>query len=108
MVTFTDSAARKVQYFFHSEAEAKGKHLRIAVVSGGCSGFEYSFAFDDKKETDTEVPLDGFTVLIDPQSAAHLDGARVDYSEEATRAGFKIDNPNAVSSCACGQSNQFA
>lgn len=104
MITLTESAVKKVQEFFQAEPEAKGKALRIAVESGGCSGFQYAFSFDDKKAEDAILALDGFSVLIDPRSAGYLKDSRVDYIEGPTGSGFKIENPNASSTCGCGQS----
>ena len=107
MVTLTESAVQKVREFFAGDPEAKGKSLRIGLESGGCSGYRYAFGFDVKRPEDSEVPCDGFTVLLDPQSAGYLQGSRIDYVESPTGAGFKIDNPNVKKSCGCGQSNSF-
>ncbi|PCI39332.1 MAG: iron-sulfur cluster assembly accessory protein [Elusimicrobia bacterium] len=107
MVTLTNNAVKKVEEFFANEDDAKGKSLRVGVSPGGCSGYEYAFTFDDKKDGDTSIDLPNFTVLIDPQSAPFLQGSEIDYDETATGAGFKIKNPNVKSSCGCGQSNQF-
>lgn len=107
MVTLTNSAVKKVQEFFQNEPEAKGKSLRIALEAGGCSGFQYAFGFDVKRPEDNEVTCDGFSVLIDPQSAQHLKGSNIDYVEDTAGSGFKIANPNVKKSCGCGQSNQF-
>ena len=89
------------------DPDSKGKSLRIGLEPGGCSGFQYSFAFDTKKAGDAEVSCDGFSVLIGPEAAPHLQSSTVDYAEDATSAGFKISNPNVKKSCGCGQSNSF-
>ena len=107
MVTLTENAIKKVQEFFSVEPEAKGKSLRVGVEPGGCSGYEYAFSFDDKQEGDSVISIDGFKVLISPQSAPFLTGSEIDYSEDATGAGFKISNPNVKGSCGCGKSNQY-
>lgn len=107
MVTLTESATKKVRGFFQSDPEAKGKSLRISLEAGGCSGFRYAFAFDVKQPQDNEIPCDGFSVLIDPESARRLKGSEIDYVEDAAGSGFKIQNPNVKKSCGCGQSNQF-
>jgi len=107
MVTLTDSAVKKVQEFFQHEPQAKGKALRVALEPGGCSGFQYAFAFDVKRPEDNEIPCDGFSVLIDPKSAQYLKDSKIDYIEDAAGSGFKIQNPNVKKSCGCGQSNQF-
>ncbi|MBI4424251.1 MAG: iron-sulfur cluster assembly accessory protein [Elusimicrobia bacterium] len=107
MITLTESAVKKVQEFFNAEPAAKGKALRIAVEAGGCSGYQYAFGFDTKRDGDNEIAADGFSVLIDPQSAGFLKDSKVDYVEDPTGSGFKIQNPNVKKSCGCGQSNQF-
>ncbi len=107
MLTLTEGAITKVKEFFASEPTAKGKSLRVGVEPGGCSGYEYSFSFDDKKEGDAELPFDGFKVLVSPQSAPFLQGSEIDYSDDAACAGFKIENPNVKSSCGCGKSNTY-
>ena len=107
MVTLTDNAITKVKELFASEDDAKGKCLRVGVEPGGCSGYEYAFSFDDKKDGDTEFSFDGVKVLISPQSAPFLKDSQIDYAEDATGAGFKIQNPNVKGSCGCGKSNTY-
>jgi len=107
MITLSESAVRKVQEFFQVEPAAKGKSLRIAVQPGGCSGYQYAFGFDEKQAGDNVIAADGFTVLIDPQSAGFLRDSKVDYVEDAMGSGFKILNPNVKKSCGCGKSNEF-
>jgi len=83
--------------------------LRVAIEGGGCSGFQYGLGFDrGAQEGDHEFECEGVTVVVDPLSAPHLFGARVDYLETIEESGFKIENPNAVSSCGCGHSFQVA
>ena len=102
--TLTARAQKKVVEFFASDPESKGKSLRISLEPGGCSGFQYAFSFDTKKAGDTEIACEGFSVLIGPESAPQLQGSIIDYSEDATSAGFKISNPNVKKSCGCGNS----
>lgn len=106
MLTLTPQAVKKVSEFF-ADPEAKGKSLRIGVKPGGCSGYEYAFSFDDKKDGDTELAFDGVKVLIDPNSAPFLKESEIDYHEDGVSQGFKIRNPNVKSTCGCGQSNKF-
>ena len=81
--------------------------LRVAIEGGGCSGFQYGLGFDHgAQEGDLEFECEGVKVVVDPFSAPYLRGARVDYLETIQESGFKIDNPNAVSSCGCGHSFQ--
>jgi iron-sulfur cluster assembly accessory protein len=79
--------------------------LRLAVTGGGCSGFQYNFALDDARlDDDLVIERDGATVLIDPVSLDFLKGAEIDYSTDLIGAAFKVNNPNAQSSCGCGTS----
>ena len=79
--------------------------LRVYIMGGGCSGFQYGFSFDeDAGQDDTSVEKDGVTVLIDPMSYQYLVGAEVDYSEGLEGARFIVTNPNAATTCGCGAS----
>lgn len=101
---FTESAARKVKGLIEEEGNP-GLMLRVFVAGGGCSGFQYGFTFDEEvQEGDTEVDNDGVKLLIDPMSFLYLQGAEIDYTESLEGAQFVIRNPNATSTCGCGQS----
>lgn len=104
MLTLTDGAAKKVKTFFEEDKTIQGKSLRVLVEKGGCSSYQYGFSFDDKKEGDVELALDGLTVLVDGSSAELLKGSVIDYKEDFSGAGFSISNPNAKHSCGCGKS----
>ena len=79
--------------------------LRVAVTGGGCSGFQYNFTLDDARmDDDLVLERDGATVLIDPVSLDFLKGAEIDFTDDLIGAAFKINNPNATSSCGCGTS----
>jgi iron-sulfur cluster assembly protein len=81
--------------------------LRVAIRGGGCGGFEYALGFDrGATESDTQAEFHGVKVVVDPASAQYLKGATVDFVESLQESGFKIDNPNASSSCGCGSSFQ--
>ncbi len=105
-VTLTDNAVKKVSTFFKEDPSLSGKALRVLVEEGGCSGMSYGFTFDAKKPGDEEVPYEGFTVVIDPESKKFLEGSTVDFKESVEGEGFVISNPNAKSSCGCGHSFQ--
>ena len=111
MIQITDSAASKVRQLLdeedqEAEAEAAGDlALRVAVRPGGCSGFSYEMFFDaDVADDDLTTDHSGVKVVIDPGSAQLLDGATLDYKDTLQDAGFSINNPNAESTCGCGQS----
>lgn len=104
MIALTDNAVSAVK----KAIEKSGKHgagFRILVENGGCSGFRYKIGLDAAPREDDEIVDAGdVRVFVDPQSAAMLQGLKVDFVEEAGRAGFSFENPNAASSCNCGKS----
>ena len=105
LVSLTPAAAAKIQGLMAEETDVSV--LRVAIEGGGCSGFQYGLGFDrGAQEGDHEFQCEGVTVVVDPFSAPYLRGATVDYLETIQESGFKIDNPNAVSSCGCGHSFQ--
>jgi iron-sulfur cluster assembly protein len=104
LVTVTEAAAQKVVELRSREGKENAA-LRLFVKSGGCSGFSYGLAFDDRvNEGDRVEDHAGVPVVIDPFSAQYVDGAEIDYVDSLMGSGFAINNPNAVSSCACGSS----
>jgi iron-sulfur cluster assembly accessory protein len=107
IVSLTPAAAAKIRDLIAGEEDVSV--LRVAIEGGGCSGFQYGLGFDrGAQEGDHEYECEGVTVVVDPFSAPYLFGARVDYLETIQESGFKIENPNAVSSCGCGHSFQVA
>jgi iron-sulfur cluster assembly protein len=108
-VTLTEAAAAKVKQLLAQEPEAELSVLRVAIQGGGCSGFEYALGFDRGPiEGDITFTTEGVDVVVDPFSAPYLAGTTIDFVETIQEAGFKIENPNAVSSCGCGHSFQVA
>jgi iron-sulfur cluster assembly protein len=104
LVTVTQAASQKVLELRTREGKENAA-LRLFVKSGGCSGFSYGLAFDDRiNEGDRVEDHAGVPVVIDPFSAQYVDGAEIDYVDSLMGSGFAINNPNAVSSCACGSS----
>jgi iron-sulfur cluster assembly protein len=107
LVSLTPAAAAKVTELMQGESDVSV--LRVAIEGGGCSGFQYGLGFDrGPVEGDLEFVCEGVNVVVDPFSAPYLRGASIDYLETIQEAGFKIENPNAVSSCGCGHSFQVA
>ena len=104
LLTLTDAAIAKVKFFAGSMPDSQNKPLRIFVQGGGCSGFQYGFTFDEKKENDTVISADGIEVVIDPQSATYLKDSKVDYVEDFRGAGFSVTNPQSTGGCGCGKS----
>ena len=106
-ITITPLAAAKVKELMAEEPDADSLVLRIAIQGGGCSGFQYGLGFDSgAADGDQEFEFEGVRVVVDPYSVPYLKGATVDFLTGLQESGFKIDNPNAVSSCGCGHSFQ--
>jgi iron-sulfur cluster assembly accessory protein len=104
MITMSDGAVSKVKELITAQ-NREGSGLRVYVAGGGCSGFRYGMALDDTPgDEDFVHDFDGLKVYVDPQSSPYLEGASVDYVETTMGAGFKVENPNAVSTCGCGSS----
>jgi iron-sulfur cluster assembly accessory protein len=83
--------------------------LRVFVSGGGCSGMQYGMAFEESpRDFDKVVAVDGVRLIIDPTSMMYLQGATIDYVDSLMGGGFRIENPNAVSSCGCGNSFRTA
>jgi len=101
----TENAARKVLSLIQEESSSTPLMFRVMVSGGGCSGFQYRFSLDDKRqETDHVFEEHGVAVVVDEASLPFVEGAQIDYVEELIGASFQIKNPNASSSCGCGNS----
>src|ERR1700744_3145852 len=92
VVSVTENAAAQIQ---HLRSENPGKHLRVYVEQGGCSGMQYGMVFDEQRDGDLLADMHGVTVLVDPVSADHIRGSVVDFNDSLTGGGFKISNPKA-------------
>jgi len=103
-ILLTENAARRIA-ILKTQENAEDAFLRIAVSGGGCSGFQYGFSFDDQRNEDDFVfERDGVGIVVDEVSLGLLSGAEVDFVEDLMGASFQIRNPNAASSCGCGNS----
>jgi iron-sulfur cluster assembly protein len=106
VVSITDKAAEKAIALLKDRGVEEGA-LRVFVVGGGCSGYQYGMAIaHGREEDDIVIESAGVTVLVDPESAPLMQGAEIDYVDDLMKSGFTIFNPNAVKSCACGSSFQ--
>lgn len=107
MITLTERAATELSDLIKSN-DKESSALRVWVAGGGCSGLSYGMALDDNApETEDQVfEQSGLKIYVDPISLNYMNGAQVDYVDDVLGGGFKIENPNAVSSCGCG--NSFA
>ena len=104
LVRVTPSAARKVGSLLAKQGRPNGV-LRVAVVGGGCSGLQYKMDLQDgPANRDILVETGGIKVVVDPKSALYVAGSELDYLEALAGGGFQVKNPNAASSCSCGES----
>jgi iron-sulfur cluster assembly protein len=103
-VKLTAKAIEAVKKLHRKEGLSGDHALRIAVVGGGCSGFQYSLNFDVQKEGDAVTEFDGIRVVVDEVSLPYIAGTTLDYVEGLHNAGFRFDNPRASRTCGCGSS----
>jgi iron-sulfur cluster assembly accessory protein len=104
MITITEAAAVKIRELAPAEMQEKYA-LRMRVVGGGCSGLQYQMGLEEEQNPNDKVfTSNGVRVFIDMKSALYLAGAEVDYIDGLMQSGFKISNPNAKTTCGCGQS----
>ena len=101
-ITITDRAAEKIRKLLSGAAEGYG--LRVKVVEGGCSGYEYKMEIDSPAADDQVFDKDGARVLLGAKSILHLNGTEMDYKDELMQSGFVFNNPNAKGTCGCGTS----
>ena len=104
VMTVTEQAATKAVALAQREGHERAI-LRLRVLAGGCSGFAYKLSFDDvTAEDDHVIEAHGLTFVIDPKSAPIVQGSTLEFSNAMLDGGFKVENPNAVHECACGES----
>ncbi len=104
LITLTESAAAKLRQHLERTGSA-GDALRVKVTSGGCSGLRYELLFESQvSDSDEELEQHGVRLLVDAKSAVYLAGSTLDYSDGLNESGFKIVNPNAKTTCGCGES----
>jgi iron-sulfur cluster assembly accessory protein len=103
MITLTERAADRVRDLLRREGRPNAA-LRLRVTAGGCSGLRYELAFDEVQDVDHALEQHGVAVVIDPKSAPHLADCILDYADGLNESGFQIENPNAATTCGCGES----
>jgi iron-sulfur cluster assembly protein len=104
-VTLTDRAVQEVRRIMNDQNLPDSTVVRVGVKGGGCSGFSYTFGFDDAvDDLDQVSEVEGLRVACDPKSFLYLNGTTVDFEESLMGRGFKFGNPNASNSCGCGES----
>ena len=103
-ITLTERAAQKIREVMKQSGKEQGG-LRMRVVGGGCSGLQYQMAIDEVPQPkDKVLKSQDIQIFVDLKSMLYLAGAQVDYIEDLMRSGFEITNPNAKSTCGCGES----
>jgi iron-sulfur cluster assembly protein len=105
LIEVTPPAAERIRDLLEKEGKVATHGLRMKVVGGGCSGLRYELAFDDQiREVDAAIEVNGVKVILDEKSALYLSGTTLDFVDTLQESGFKIQNPNASSTCGCGES----
>ncbi len=105
LIEVTEVARERIRGLLEKEGKLDSHSLRLKVIGGGCSGLRYELAFDDAVgEQDTELEADGVRVVVDEKSALYLVGTTLDFVDTLQESGFKMNNPNASTTCGCGES----
>ncbi|HUF67019.1 MAG TPA: iron-sulfur cluster assembly accessory protein [Longimicrobiales bacterium] len=104
-ITVSHTAAGEVQRFMDEQGATNAAGLRVAVLPGGCSGFQYGLNIEDEAQDDDDIlESNGVRLFVDPFSGQYLDGVEIDYVTTMMGAGFTFKNPNASGGCGCGSS----
>lgn len=104
LIRLTSAAGEKVRSLLQRQGRPTGV-LRVAVIGGGCSGLQYKMDLQDRPQNrDILVESGGIQVVVDPKSALYVTGSELDYLDALQDGGFKVKNPNAATSCSCGES----
>jgi iron-sulfur cluster assembly protein len=104
MVKLSERATTEIKGLLEKQG-TNDAMLRVFVAGGGCSGFQYGMTLEEETmEGDKQFDINGVKVIVDPRSSVYLEGAEIDYIDNLMGGGFKIDNPNAKSTCGCGTS----
>ena len=106
MVNLTERAANEIKRVMAEQNFPENTYVRVGVAGGGCSGFQYSFGFDESVDTEKDHLSDqhGVKVAVQKNHDLHLDGTVIDFYEDLQKRGFKFENPNVSRSCGCGSS----
>jgi len=105
LITVTRPAAERIHELLEKEGKLATHGLRMKVIGGGCSGLRYELAFDDQRnDGDSEIKAHGISVIVDEKSALYVMGTTLDFVDTLQETGFKMGNPNASTTCGCGES----
>lgn len=107
-ILITEKAAGEVKRVISEQGADEDTFLRVGILAGGCSGFQYRLEFDNQLDEKNDSVMDqhGVKVVVDKKSALYLEGTTLDFYEGIDKRGFHFDNPNVVKSCGCGSSFQ--
>lgn len=108
MIELDKHAAEALREHIESSNHEGAPGLRIAVIGGGCSGFQYRLLLDEASEDDIVFTSQGEKIICDPDSVLYVDGSTITYESSLQESGFSVQNPRATSSCGCGSSFHFA
>lgn len=108
MISITEKAAGELRALLERKGATPDRGLRLAVTKGGCAGWQYVMEIAEAQAGDTIVELPGARLIVAADSASKLAGCQVDYHDDLSDAGFRIENPNAARSCGCGTSFETA
>lgn len=108
MVKLSNAAADNVRALIEGQTASGDVGLRVEVKDGGCSGFQYALALDQRRAEDHVFDASGIRVLVDEASLPYVEGSTVAYTENSLGSGFEVSNPNVVASCGCGSSFRVA
>ena len=104
-IVFSEQGAEKVREFLAGQdSDTSAAGLRVGVRGGGCSGFQYQLAFDEKRDGDVVFEDHGLQILVEGPALPYVDGSTIDYVDSLQGAGFQVNNPNVVAACGCGSS----
>ena len=104
LLKVSESASVKVKSLLQRQGRSEGV-LRVAVIGGGCSGLQYKLDLQDAPANrDILVESGGIKVVVDPKTAIYVTGSQLEYADKLEDGGFKVNNPNAASTCSCGES----
>ena len=105
VIDVTESAAKRIHELLEKEGKLETHRLRMKVIGGGCSGLRYELAFDDQYgDADSVIEAHGVKIVVDEKSALYLMGTTLDFVDTLNETGFKMGNPNASTTCGCGES----
>jgi iron-sulfur cluster assembly protein len=105
IIEVSPNAQDRIKSLLDRDGKLGSHGLRLKVIGGGCSGLQYQLGFDEKvSDDDNEFQAGDVRIIVDDKSAVYLAGTVLDYVDTLQESGFKIENPNAKSTCGCGQS----